>query len=99
MAGTIREVTSSAREQQLRLVYRVLCCDRLLDPPVPPFAWHSEKLTLGRGDKTLLHGTTFTLEDGRVSSQHAALEVKGDAVFVKDLGSSNGTWLNGEKVQ
>jgi len=98
MPGTIREQTSSAREQSLRLVYRVFNCDRLLEAPIAPWAWHSEKIVIGRGDRNGLHGNTCTLEDGRVSAQHAALEVKGDSVFVSDLGSSNGTWLNGEKV-
>ncbi|MBK7860180.1 MAG: sigma 54-interacting transcriptional regulator [Archangiaceae bacterium] len=98
MAGTIREQSSSARELELKLLYRVFNCDRLLEAPVPPWAWHSEKLVIGRGETNSLHGTTFTLEDGRVSGQHAQLEAKGNLVLVKDLGSSNGTFLNGEKV-
>ncbi len=98
MPGTIREQTSSTREQNLRLVYRVFNCDRLLDEPIAPWAWHSEKIVVGRGERNGLHGNTCTLEDGRCSAQHAALEVRGDSVFVSDLGSSNGTWLNGEKV-
>ncbi len=98
MPGTIREQSSSAKEQRLRLVYRVFNCDRLLEPPIAPWAWHSEKIVIGRGERNALHGGTCTVEDGRVSAQHASLEVKGGAVFITDLGSSNGTWLNGEKV-
>src|SRR4051812_16586429 len=93
MAGTIREQSSSSREQSLRLVYRVFNCDRLLEPPAAPWAWHADTLANGRGEQSALQGTRFTLEDGRISAQHATLELRGESVFVKDLGSSNGTWV------
>src|SRR5258705_396744 len=98
MPGTIREQSSRAHEQSVRLLYRVFNCDRLLDTPIAPWAWHSDKLTIGRGEKAALHGASCTLDDGRVSAQHATLELQGDSLFLTDLGSSNGTWLNGEKV-
>ncbi len=34
----------------------------------------------------------------RVSKSHAVLRVDGDRLFVSDLGSTNGTEVNGEKV-
>lgn len=34
-----------------------------------------------------------------VSPQHARLELEGNALFVEDLGSENGTVVNGKKVQ
>jgi predicted component of type VI protein secretion system len=33
-----------------------------------------------------------------VSNRHCALLPRGDSVFVRDLGSANGTYLNGQKV-
>jgi predicted component of type VI protein secretion system len=40
----------------------------------------------------------FTLEDGSVSRRHARLEWRGDAWFVVDLGSANGTFVDGQRV-
>ena len=34
-----------------------------------------------------------------VSRRHAAINVDGDEAIVQDLGSRNGTWLNGEKLE
>ncbi len=39
------------------------------------------------------------LRDPRVSRQHAAIEVYRDRILVKDLGSSNGTQVNGRKIE
>ncbi|MBN1421010.1 MAG: FHA domain-containing protein [Planctomycetes bacterium] len=39
------------------------------------------------------------LPDARTSHAHARLLREGPRVFVEDRGSTNGTWVNGEKVQ
>lgn len=50
------------------------------------------RVTIGRA------GADLTLNDTEASRQHAALEVR-DAVFmVEDLGSTNGTLVNGERI-
>jgi pSer/pThr/pTyr-binding forkhead associated (FHA) protein len=36
--------------------------------------------------------------DATVSRQHCLLELDGDGVWVQDLGSLNGTFVNGEKI-
>lgn len=36
--------------------------------------------------------------DLRMSVRHARLEVHGDRVTVRDLGSTHGTWVNGERI-
>ena len=36
------------------------------------------------------------LEEGLVSRRHARLDVEVDAVYIEDLGSVNGTYVNGE---
>ncbi len=48
---------------------------------------------LGRseGDKVL--------DDPAVSRRHASIEARGKDWFLKDLGSSNGTFVNGDKVE
>lgn len=38
------------------------------------------------------------LADPQVSSTHAQLSRSGEAVYVRDLGSAGGTWVNGEPV-
>lgn len=39
------------------------------------------------------------LVDPSVSRRHAVLEVRGDLLLVRDLASTNGTFVNGERVQ
>ena len=38
------------------------------------------------------------LTDSEVSRQHAKFEQRGDAIFVQDLGSTNGTFVNDQQV-
>ena len=47
-------------------------------------------LTLGRGD------VEIHLEDPFASSRHARISRQGHVVVIEDLGSTNGTYLNGE---
>jgi hypothetical protein len=48
--------------------------------------------TLGRGD------VEIRLEDPFASTRHARIERQGAAVVLEDLGSTNGTYLNGEPL-
>lgn len=41
----------------------------------------------------------ITIDDGRVSRSHAKITVDGDQVTLEDLGSANGTFINGTRVQ
>src|SRR5579863_1135309 len=43
-------------------------------------------------------GADVSLRDSEVSRRHARLETRGGFVFVEDLGSRNGTFLNGRRV-
>ena len=50
-------------------------------------------LGIGRGkDRALV------LDSPAVSRQHAQLEARGTSVIVEDLGSANGTLLNGRRI-
>ena len=53
-----------------------------------------EKTTVGRGDHN-----TLTIHDSSVSHSHAEVLVYGTEVIVRDLGSKNGTYINGARVQ
>jgi len=45
------------------------------------------------------HACEIELADGRVSRAHAALWAEGGQWHVRDLGSSNGTWIDGEQIK
>ncbi len=49
---------------------------------------------LGRGTES-----DIQLSDSEVSRRHAMLEIRGDEAVVSDLGSTNGTYVDGVRVQ
>lgn len=61
----------------------------------------AQRLILGRGDNAYQPDIDFTpygaLEKG-VSRQHAALEISEDTLMLLDIGSANGTFLNGQRL-
>ncbi len=54
----------------------------------------TEKATVGR-----LDDNKFSLSEPSVSSHHCELTLKGDDILVKDLNSTNGTFINGDQVK
>jgi FHA domain len=58
------------------------------------FPLNSAPVTLGRGGQNdlVLSGDEFA------SARHARIESRGDGVWVQDLDSTNGTYVNGERV-
>jgi FHA domain len=58
------------------------------------FQLNSAPLTVGRGGQNdlVLSGDEFA------SAKHARIEVRGDGVWVQDLDSTNGTYVNGARV-
>jgi HAMP domain-containing protein len=58
------------------------------------FLVDSASLTIGRGGENaiVLAGDDFA------SGQHARVEARRDSVWVHDLGSTNGTYVNGERI-
>jgi hypothetical protein len=51
-------------------------------------------LTIGR----VGGGADFEIDDPQVSRLHCAIEVKTDAIFLRDLRSTNGTYLNEKRI-
>jgi predicted Zn finger-like uncharacterized protein len=43
-------------------------------------------------------GSDINLEDPEASRQHAALEIVGDVALIRDLDSTNGTWIDLERI-
>ncbi len=58
------------------------------------FPLNSAPVTVGRGGQNdlVLEGDEFA------SARHARIEVRGDGVWVQDLESTNGTYVNGSRV-
>lgn len=64
-------------------------------------------LSAGEGDSQLESGTTVVgrelgairVDDAAVSSRHFQIEERGSEFFLRDLDSSNGTFLNGHRVR
>ena len=52
-----------------------------------------DKTTVGR-----LDDNTFQIPEQSVSSHHCEVLLKGSDVIVRDLDSTNGTYINGEKI-
>ena len=53
-----------------------------------------QRVLVGRGVEAELQ-----LIDEKVSREHCVFEAQGTGVVVRDLGSRNGTWVNGERIQ
>lgn len=52
-----------------------------------------DKVTVGRLADNMVH-----IDDGSVSGHHAELLAEGSTYQVRDLGSTNGTFVNGEQI-
>jgi predicted Zn finger-like uncharacterized protein len=66
----------------------------VLDGPDAGTVYRIEKprVTIGRA------GADLTLNDSEASRQHAALEIRDTSYTVSDLGSTNGTLVDGNKI-
>ncbi len=87
-AAGLRPATASRRPVRL-VVQRSPSLDEGNEFPVD-----SAPLTMGRGGQNdlVLAGDDFA------SAQHARVEARGDGVWVQDLDSTNGTYVNGARV-
>jgi hypothetical protein len=66
----------------------------LTDPPGREHILRDERTTVGRAA-----GNQIVITSQRVSRKHARLLRQDWRVILEDLGSTNGTYLNGERVQ
>jgi len=52
-----------------------------------------EKVSIGREESCNIY-----IDEGKVSRKHAELQREGDTYILKDMGSTNGTWIKGKKI-
>ena len=64
----------------------------------PPLSGTSYQLTDGEATLGRAPGCDVLLDDPTVSSRHAVLSPRGGRLLVDDLGSRNGTLLNGRRL-
>jgi len=57
------------------------------------FDLNIERTTVGR-----VEDNTFHIADGSVSSHHAEILLRGEDILIRDIGSTNGTFINNEKI-
>jgi len=62
--------------------------------PVKEFRFSESRVTIGRDPSS-----NVFLDNPGISREHAILERKGGAIYVQDMGSANGTFLNDDQVQ
>ncbi|HZU85623.1 MAG TPA: sigma 54-interacting transcriptional regulator [Polyangiaceae bacterium] len=87
-------------------LFVVMSCADLLDAPSRHAIDGVDEVRIGRGaervahraDEGQRHVLTVTLSDRRVSSAHAKLSRREDGWLLEDLGSKNGTCVNGKAV-
>ena len=88
----LRDLRAATRDPAAALGRLVVVASAGLPPPGAIFALDAVT-TLGRD-----LGSSVVLDDPYASAQHAVLTFRGTAWYVEDLGSTNGTWLNGQRV-
>ena len=57
------------------------------------FELNVDRTTVGRVEEN-----TFQIADASVSSRHAEILLQGSELLIRDLNSTNGTFINGEKI-
>ena len=63
--------------------------------------WRGESIDVTAGEAVIGRdrGCAVYLDADSISRHHARLHVTSDAVKIEDLGSKNGTWLDGERIR
>jgi hypothetical protein len=89
----LRDLRAAAREPGAELG-RLVVAASPGDPPVGSAFTLDAVTTIGRDVNN-----TIVIDDQFASSEHAALTFRGRAWYVEDLGSTNGTFVNGSPVE
>lgn len=88
----LRDIRAASRDPAASLGRLVVVASSGQPPPGAVFALDAVT-TLGRD-----LGSSVVVDDSYASAQHAVLTFRGRAWYVEDLGSTNGTHVNGAPV-
>ena len=88
----LRDVRAATRDPAAALGRLVVVASGGVPPPGAVFALDAVT-TLGRD-----LGSSVVLDDPYASAQHAVLTFRGSAWYVEDLGSTNGTYVDGVRI-
>jgi len=69
-----------------------------LQPP-KQFETESHSIIFGRNPSPDQHVDIDLVEDDYISSIHACLTLENNEYWIEDLGSANGTWVNGVEIK
>ena len=88
-----RESSTTTKSRSRKTVAAIQL--KVVEPPEQRGIRHvvTDEMTIGRGQGCAVH-----LDDTFASQLHARVFQRDGAVFVEDLGSTNGTFLNRKKV-
>ncbi|HJP88402.1 MAG TPA: FHA domain-containing protein [Candidatus Limnocylindrales bacterium] len=89
----LRDLRAAAREPTRELGRLIVIASPSGEPAVGSVFALDAVTTLGRDVNNAI-----VIDDEFVSSSHAALTYRGRAWYVEDLGSTNGTYVNGSQV-
>jgi pSer/pThr/pTyr-binding forkhead associated (FHA) protein len=62
---------------------------------------NAPRIIVGRrsADSTNVDVPMMAIDDARVSRQHLEIFARPDGLYARDMGSANGTWLNGRQLR
>jgi FHA domain-containing protein len=89
----LRDLRSAAREPVTALGRLIVVSSEVDEPPIGATFQLDAVATLGRDVNN-----TIVVDDPFASTEHAVLSFRGRAWYLEDLGSTNGTYLNGSPV-